>query len=86
MTHSQSFVAVAHRHENIGKDQVRIQIGQAADGGFAIAYGSDFHAALVESKRNHPLNVGIVVGDKNSWHLGPWAAQPVHTRAYSRSL
>jgi len=32
-----NFVAVANGHENVGEYEVGIQIGEAADGGFAVA-------------------------------------------------
>lgn len=58
-----NLVAVANRHENIGKHEVGRKVRNASNGGFAVADGHDIDAALFESQRDHFLNIGIIVGD-----------------------
>ena len=56
--------------------EVRIQIGNAAHRGFAVADGNDIYAALFKSQRHHLLDVCIVVGDEYPGHGNPFAARP----------
>jgi len=43
------FVAISNRHEYIRKHQVRFQIRDFTDCGFAIAHGNDFDALILQS-------------------------------------
>jgi len=69
------FVPIAHRHKNIRQHHIRIQIGHAAHGGFAIADGNHINSVFRERQRNHLLDVAVVVGDQNPGHLFPLEAR-----------
>src|SRR2546425_4380059 len=61
-------VAVAHGHENIREHEVRPQIGNLPYGGFAIADGNNVDTLILQGRRNHLLDVAVVVSNQNPGH------------------
>lgn len=72
------FVAVAHRHEDVGKDQIGVRVGQAAHCGLAVANSDDFHAAFLKREHDHFLDISVVVRNQNSGHFNPPGGKPPH--------
>ena len=72
------FIAVANRHENVSQNQIRLQIGNFANGGFAIAHGNDFNTLIFQGENYHLLNVAVVVRNQDLGHRTSSAA-PTHT-------
>src|SRR5579863_5455422 len=75
------FVAISNRHEHVCKHQVRLQIRNLADRGFAIAHRNDFDALILQGQPYHLLDVAIVVRNQD---LGHRLSSAAHTRPKSR--
>ena len=81
-----NFVAISHRHEHVGQNQIRFDVGNFANGGFAIAHRNDVNTLIFQGKPDHLLNVAVVVRDKNLRHRrssgnldpAPSAGLPTH--------
>src|SRR5580692_1711759 len=63
------FVAITNRHEDVGQDEIGIQIGNPPNSSLAVAHGSHFDSAALKRQRNHLLNVCVIVRNENSWHF-----------------
>jgi hypothetical protein len=56
-----NFVAVAHRHKNIGENQIRNNLRGFADASFTVPNGDNVYALAFEGERHHLLNIAVVV-------------------------
>jgi hypothetical protein len=54
-------VSILPRHEDIGQDKVRVDLGQTALGHFAVAYGNDIDAFVGKSQVHHFLYGDTVI-------------------------
>ena len=59
------FVAGDGGQEDVGEDDVGVELVDAGQGGFAFGGGDDVETLLAQDAFSHPLSVGTIVGEEN---------------------
>src|SRR5580704_11719176 len=63
-----NFVAIAYRHEHVGKHQVRLHVRQFPHCGFAIAHSDHVNSLVLQGQSHHLLDIAVVVRNQDLGH------------------